>query len=166
MPSYTERYDKPAQAYEERLKSTSIGEEDLAKDLWDRTRADTEAQHAQQTTQAYGDIAGAASQGAPGQLRSASYAQGQMGQQYSNDASMLASLEDQAYREQMMQVLGRRGDYGMQSMGFAADQYGRAQQQQSYDRAMEEQKKLQEAQEVAETVGMISSMMGAGLAGG
>jgi hypothetical protein len=165
MPNYQDRYDRPAQAYEERLQAASLGEEELAEDLWKRTRAETEAQHAQQTNRAFADIAGAGSQGGPERLRAATYGAGQVGQQYATDAAMLAALEDQAYREQMMQVLGRRGEYGMQGMGFAAEQYAAAAQQQAYEKTLEEQRKLREAQEAAETLGIVMGMMGAGLGG-
>jgi hypothetical protein len=166
MPSYKDRYDRPAQAYEQQLASASAGEEQLAEDLWKRSREETEAQHAQQTDLAYAGLAGAGSgQGAMG-LRSATYAGGQVGQQYANDAAMLAALEDQAYREQMMQVLGRRGEYGMAGTGFAADQYAAAAQEEAYQRMLEEQKKAQEAAETSGYVGMITGPIGAGIGAG
>lgn len=165
MPNYQDRYDRPAQAYEQQLQSASVGEEELAKDLWQRSREETDAQLAAQTTQAYADIAGAgAGQGAMG-LRSATYAGGQVGQQYANDQAMFAAMEDQAYREQMMQVLGRRGEYGMAGMGFAADQYASAKQEEAYQKAMEEKKKAQEAAETAAYVGLAMGPAGALLGG-
>jgi hypothetical protein len=163
---YRGEYDKPAQAYEDRLASTSMEEEELAEDLWSRTRADTEAQHAQQTNLAYASLAGAGSGGAPERLRSATYAQGQVGQQHATDAAMLAALEDQAYRQQMMDILGRRGEYGMAGMEFATDQYVAAAQREAYERQKEEQRRLREAQETAETIGLVAGMAGAGIMGG
>lgn len=162
---YEKQYDKPAQAYEERMAAVSMEEEELAEDLWRRQRADTEAQHEQQTNLAYAALAGAGAGGAPERLRSATYAQGQLGQQHTTDAAMLAAIQEQAYRQQMMDVLGRRGEYGMAGIGFATDQYAAAAQRAAYERQKEEQEKLREAQETAETIGLVAGAMG-GFMGG
>jgi hypothetical protein len=58
--SIYDKYDRPAQAYESRLQAASAAEEARNRELWARTKEDTEAQLAAETEQAYRDVGGAA----------------------------------------------------------------------------------------------------------
>lgn len=155
--SIHDRYNRPTLAYESRLQAASADEEDRNRELWDRTKADTEAQLAAETDQAYRDVGGAAvGQGQMG-LRSAAYASDQLGQQRAAEQAYLDAQADQAFREQQMGVMGRRGEYVMQGQSFAADQYAAAAQEEAYLAA---KKAAEDAAEAEETAGYISAGMG------
>jgi uncharacterized membrane protein YgcG len=77
------------------------------------------------------------------------------------EQAYLDAQADQAARERMMGVMGRRGEYAMQGQQFAADQYAEAAQQQAYEEAMKAEEAAREAEETAAYVGMATGMMGA-----
>jgi len=166
MAGIYDNYDKIAGTYESRLQAASAAEGARNREMWDRTKADTEAQLAAETDQAYRDVGGAAvGQGQMG-LRSAAYASDQIGQQRVAEQAYLDAQADQAFREQQMGVLGRRGEYAMQGQGFAADQYAAGAQEEAYQEA---KKAAEAAAEAEETAGYISTALGlfsGGMAGG
>jgi hypothetical protein len=163
--SIYDKYDKVAQTYESRLQAASAAEEARNRELWDRTKADTEAQLGAQTDLAYRDVGGAAvGQGAMG-LRSAAYASDQIGQQRATEQAYLDAMADQAYREQLMGVLGRRGEYAMTGQDFAADQYAVAAQEKAYQEAKKAREEAQKAEETAGYIGAGMGMLSAGMMG-
>jgi len=163
----TEGYDRPAQEYDQRLAAASSAEEARARELWQRNRAASEAQLAQQTALTQRDIAGAgASGGGPSMLRAAAYGSGQVAQQASTEGALQKQMEDQAMREQMAQMYGRRGEYGMWGQQFAADQYGAWAEQEAYNKKREAEEAGKDQRDAAAAVGMIGGFIGGGITGG
>ena len=159
-------YDQPAQGYDDRLAAASSAESSAARDLWKRNRAASERQLAQQTALAQRDISGMGASGGPSMLRASAYGSGQVAQQASTEGALQRQIEDQAMRDQLSQVYGRRGEYGMWGQQFAADQYSSWAEMEAYKKKKEAEEAAAEAAADAQAVGMVAGVMTAGLAGG
>lgn len=155
-------YDEPAQEYDWRLAEASAAEEQRARELWERTRAASEAQLQQEAAFARRDVAGAGAGPDPSRLRASTYQQSDITQRAATEAALQKQMEEQAFREQMMGVYGRRGEYGMAGQQFAADQYSAYMEKKAYERQKKEEEQAAAAEEQAAYVGMALGALGAG----
>lgn len=158
-----EGYDEMAVEYDQRLAASSQAEEDRARELWERTKEAQRQQVGEQAALARRDVAGAGASGDPAMIRASAYGQNDITALASGEMAMQDAIADQAFREMMLGVYGRRGEYGMEGQANAADMYDAWSAQEAYNRRKAQEEAAADAESTAQGVGMMMGIMGAGL---
>lgn len=151
--------------FRDRLSAASAQEEATLAALQARANAEGERQLQQQYGEAIGLGYGAAQGGGTAALRGAAYGAGSMRQQQSSDLAMMRAVQDQAFRQQHLDLLGRRGGYELGAQGLSTKGYGLSQQKRGDAAEREAADAAQEHQQQASNVGLGVGAAGAAAGG-